>query len=55
MNKIIPKNKILCEPQMGKRGLYPLFQLKKKNMTKNYMNFLSTLTVIIQLKKLQIK
>ena len=41
MNKIIPKNKILCEPQMGKRGLYPTISTKeKKSMTKNYMNFL---------------
>ena len=26
-----PKNLILCEPQMGKRGLYPLLGTKKAN------------------------
>ena len=41
LDKTIPKNQILCEPQMGKRGLYP--QLSKKgNYTKvrNLMSFL---------------
>ena len=40
--KIIPKNKILCEPQMGKRGLYHL-RLSQKKINKdviNYMDFL---------------
>ncbi len=41
LNKIIPKNKILCEPHMGKRGLYPTLSTKEKNSTTtNYMNFL---------------
>ena len=35
LKSIYPKNKILCEPQMGKRGLYPT--LSKKN--KNSLNF----------------
>ena len=38
---IIPRNKILCEPQMSKRGLYPTISTKKENeITKNYMSFL---------------
>ena len=39
--KIIPKNRILCEPQMGKRGLYPSISTKdKKKIIMNYMSFL---------------
>jgi aminopeptidase-like protein len=41
LKKIIPKNKILCEPQMSKRGLYPTISIKKEDIiTKNYMSFL---------------
>jgi len=41
IKKIVPKNKILCEPQMGKRGLYPMLSTKNnKKITKDYMNFL---------------
>jgi aminopeptidase-like protein len=40
LNKTIPKNLNLCEPQMGKRGLYPTISIKKNNSSKNYMNFL---------------
>ena len=40
LKKIVPKNKILCEPQMSKRGLYPTFYQKIKKYHKNYMNFL---------------
>jgi len=36
-----PKCKIVCEPQMGKRGLYPILSTKdEKKLTSNYMNFL---------------
>ncbi len=41
LERIYPKYKIICEPQMGKRGLYPTLSIKnKKKLTKNYMNFL---------------
>jgi aminopeptidase-like protein len=41
-NKIIPKNMILCEPQMGKRGFYPSLSRKetKNKDVNNYMSFL---------------
>ncbi len=39
--KIIPLNKILCEPQMGKRDMYPKLSTKKNIIgTINYMSFL---------------
>ena len=41
LERIYPKCKIMCEPQMGKRGLYPTLSKKNKaGSTKNYMNFL---------------
>ena len=41
IKKIIPKNKILCEPQMGKRGLYPMLSTKNtKKITGHYMDLL---------------
>ncbi len=41
LKTIIPKNKIICEPQMGKRNLYPSISTKKpKKNTRNLMNFL---------------
>jgi len=41
INLTIPKVKILCEPQMGKRNLYPHLSLKKTNhKIRNYMNFI---------------
>ena len=31
----------MCEPQMGKRGLYPTLSTKNTNkLTRSYMNFL---------------
>ena len=31
----------MCEPQMGKRGLYPTLSTKNKNkLTRSYMDFL---------------
>jgi len=41
LKNIYPKYKIVCEPQMGKRGLYPtLSTLADKKLTKSYMDFL---------------
>ena len=39
--KIIPKNRILCEPQMGKRSLHVTLSTKSnKKSARNYINFL---------------
>ena len=48
LKKNLPKNLILCEPQMGKRGLYPslvttrsmLSSNHSKSIIEHYMNFL---------------
>ncbi len=42
LNKIIPMNKVLCEPCLGKRGLYSTLSIKeiKSRSVMNYDNFL---------------
>ena len=41
LERIYPTFKVMCEPHMGKRGLYPTLSTKnKKRTSKNYMNFL---------------
>tara|TARA_B100000902_G_scaffold183990_1_gene176567 strand:+ start:1398 stop:2696 length:1299 start_codon:yes stop_codon:yes gene_type:complete len=44
MKKIIPKSITICEPNMGKRGLYNKLSIKtnygNKNSTKNFLSFL---------------
>ena len=42
LKNIIPKNRILCEPNMGKRKLYPTLSSNKiDQLTKDIMNFLT--------------
>ena len=38
---VIPKSKILCEPQMGKRQLYHSISIKNSHSTKDLMNVLT--------------
>ncbi len=41
LKRIYPNCKIMCEPQMSKRGLYPTLSLKnKKKSIRGYMDFL---------------
>jgi len=40
LENIYPVNKILCEPQMGRRGLYPTLSTKYKSFEGKYMDFL---------------
>jgi|TARA_B110000495_G_C22999098_1_gene589402 aminopeptidase-like protein len=41
LKNIYPKYKIVCEPQMSKRGLYPTLSTKNKSkLTQHFMNFL---------------
>ena len=40
-NLVLPKCKVICEPQLGKRGLHPLLGTKeKKTEVKKFINFL---------------
>ena len=42
LNKIVPKSGIMCEPNMGKRKLYPTLSNNKiSKFTKNIMNFIT--------------
>ena len=51
--KIIPKNKILCEPLMGKRGLRSTLSTKNiKMLSLSYMNFLQYADGKIDLKQI---
>jgi len=41
-NRFYPKIKVFCEPQLGKRGLYPNISTKESgNIVRNMMNFIS--------------
>ena len=53
LDRIYPKYKIMCEPQMGKRGLYSSLSSKNKNdSTKSYMDFLQYADGTNSLKKI---
>jgi len=41
-NTVHPKINVFCEPQLGKRGLYPSISTKESgNIVRNMMNFIS--------------
>ncbi len=62
LERIYPEYKIICEPQMGKRGLYSTLSTKNENkLTMSYMDFLqyadgtNSLEKISSLTKLDLK
>ena len=56
LNKIIPKSKIIGEPQLGRRGLYTKFAIqKKKNQTRDLINFMAYADGKNDLKAISIK
>jgi len=53
LKNIYPKYKVLCEPHMGKRDLYPTLSTTNKiKLTENYMNFLQYADGYNSLKKI---
>ena len=41
LERVYPKCQIMCEPQMGRRGLYPTLSTKNENkLSRSYMDFL---------------
>ena len=41
LNRAYPQSKVMCEPQMGRRGLYPTLSTQNDyKLPENYMNFL---------------
>jgi aminopeptidase-like protein len=53
LRKIIPKNIVMCEPQMSKRKLYPTISFNNRSdLTKDIMNFLQYADGTNDLKKI---
>jgi aminopeptidase-like protein len=53
LRKIIPKNTVVCEPQMSRRKLYPTISFNNRsNLTNDIMNFLQYADGTNDLKKI---